>query len=102
MKTQEVFKSSTRRITIILTVTAIILSIPLIAMQFSSEVKWTLNDFITAGILLLSTGLAIELVIRNMKKGTFRTVLLIIILLALFLIWAELAVGIFGTPFAGS
>ncbi|PWS31197.1 hypothetical protein [Pedobacter paludis] len=102
MKTQEVFKSSTRRITIILTVTAIILSIPLIAMQFSSEVKWTLNDFITAGILLLSTGLAIELVVRNMKNGTFRTVLLIIILLALFLIWAELAVGIFGTPFEGS
>ncbi|MFC3362992.1 hypothetical protein ACFOG5_07385 [Pedobacter fastidiosus] len=93
MKNQELLSSSKRRITIILIVTALILSIPLIAMQFTSEVKWTPTDFITAGILLLSTGLATELVIRNMKIGTFRTILLLVILLALFLIWAELAVG---------
>lgn len=102
MKNQEVFSSPKRRISVILIVTALILSIPLIAMQFTSEVKWTFSDFVVASILLLSTGLAIELVIRNMKNGTFRTILLLIILLALFLIWAELAVGIFGTPFAGS
>ncbi len=99
---QSTLSSPATRIAIILGVVVLILSIPLIAMQFTNEVKWDLTDFMIAGILLLSTGLAIELVIRNLKTGTLRTVILFIILLALFLIWAELAVGIFGTPFAGS
>ena len=102
MKNQTSFSPSKLRIIIILSVIAFILAIPLIAMQFTKEVVWTSSDFITAGILLLSTGLAIELVIRNLKTGTLRTIVLVVILLALFLIWAELAVGIFGTPFAGS
>lgn len=102
MKNQETVITSKLRITIILIVTAAILSIPLIAMQFTNEVKWTLTDFAAAGVLLLGSGLAIELVIRKVKAGTLRTVIFVIILLALFLIWAELAVGIFGTPFAGS
>lgn len=96
------FSPPTTRIAIILGVAALMLSIPLIAMQFTTEVKWDLTDFMVAGALLFSTGLAIELVIRNLKTGTLRTITLVVILLALFLIWAELAVGIFGTPFAGS
>lgn len=99
---QSTFNSPGTRIATILVVAALVLSIPLIAMQFSNEVKWDLTDFMVAGALLLSTGLAIELVIRNLKTGTLRTIILLIILLALFLLWAELAVGIFGTPFAGS
>ena len=102
MKIQETLSSGKLRIIVILTITATILAIPLIAMQFTNEVKWNLTDFATSGALLLSTGLAIELVIRNLKTGTLRTIILVAILLALFLIWAELAVGIFGTPFAGS
>jgi hypothetical protein len=102
MGNQETLNSSRLRIIIILSVTAFILAIPLVAMQFTNEVDWKLSDFAIAGTLLLSTGLAIELVIRNLKTGTLRTVILVVILLALFLIWAELAVGIFGTPFAGS
>ncbi|WP_293783035.1 hypothetical protein [uncultured Pedobacter sp.] len=96
------FVSPSTRIAIIVGITAFILSIPLIAMQFTNEVDWTLSDFLTAGILLLSTGFATELVIRNLKTGTLRTIILLVILLMLFLIWAELAVGVFGTPFAGS
>jgi hypothetical protein len=102
MKNQETLNSGKLRIIIILSVIASILAIPLIAMQFTNEVQWDLRDFVAAGILLLSTGLAIELVIRNMKTGTSRTIVLIAILIALFLIWAEMAVGIFGSPIAGS
>ena len=102
MKNQQIQTSEKLRVRFILATIAVILSIPLIAMQFTKEVKWTLTDFIAAAVLLLSAGLAIELVIRNIKTGTSRTILLIVILLALFLIWAELAVGIFGTPLAGS
>jgi len=102
MKNQTSINSSKQRVVIIFVVTALILSIPLIAMRFTSEVNWDLTDFMVAGALLLGTGIAIELVIRNLKTGTLRTIVLLVILLALFLIWAELAVGIFGTPFAGS
>ena len=102
MKNQQTLQGSKLRITIILAATGLLLSIPLIAMQFTNEVKWTPSDFAVAAILLLSTGIAIELVIRNLRTGTTRTIMLIVILISLFLIWAELAVGIFGTPFAGS
>lgn len=80
---------------------AILLLIPLIAMQFTDEVNWTIFDFIVAGILLIGTGLMIELVLRKVKKTKYRVILVIAILIALLLIWAELAVGIFGTPMSG-
>ncbi|WP_316803626.1 hypothetical protein [Pedobacter nototheniae] len=102
MENQKNVNHSKHRVTIILVVIATILSIPLIAMFFTNEVNWTLIDFISAGILLLSASLAIELVIRYAKTPTLRTVLLVIILLTLFLVWTELAVGIFGTPLSGS
>lgn len=81
---------------------ALLLFIPLIAMQFTNEVDWDLRDFVIMGILLLSTGLAAEFVIRKVKSTESRLVIIGIILLVFFLIWAELAVGIFGSPFAGS
>lgn len=86
---------------IIFTVVVIILLIPLIAMQFTDEVNWNLPDFIVAGVLLLGTGLACELVLRKVKNINYRIAICVGLLLALLLIWAELAVGIFGTPFSG-
>lgn len=90
-----------RLIGIVFTV-AFLLLIPFIAMQFTSEVDWSLFDFVVAGVLLLGTGLLCELVMRIVKKPVHRLVLCGALLIALFLIWAELAVGIFGTPLAGS
>jgi Kef-type K+ transport system membrane component KefB len=90
-----------RLIGIILTVVFVLL-IPLVAMQFTTEVDWKLSDFLIMGTLLLGTGLLCELVLRKVKKTEYRIAIVVALLLALFLIWAELAVGIFGTPFAGS
>ncbi len=90
-----------RLIGIVLTV-ALLLLIPLIAMQFTEEVNWTLFDFVVMGILLLGTGLMCELVLRRVKKIGHRIAICGALLLALLIIWAELAVGVFGTPFAGS
>ena len=94
-------KQNKRLIGIIATV-ALLLLIPLIAMQFSNEVVWSLSDFVVMGGLLLGTGLLCELVLRKVKTVKYRIIICGVILVALFLIWAELAVGIFGTPFAGS
>lgn len=91
-----------KRLIIILITIAILLLIPLIAMQFTSEVNWELNDFIIMGVLLLFTGLSCELILRKVKSIKIRILICGVILLAFLLVWAEMAVGIFGTPFAGS
>jgi hypothetical protein len=91
-----------KRLIGIVTGVALILSIPLIAMLFTNEVNWDVFDFIVMGALLLGTGLVVELVIRKVRNMDYRIGLIAVILVALFLIWAELAVGIFGSPFAGS
>ena len=90
-----------RLITILLTVPLLLL-IPLIAMQFSSEVNWSLGDFLVMGMLLLGVGLTFEIVLRKVPKKSYRIALMATIIILFLLIWAELAVGIFGTPFAGS
>lgn len=97
----EVIMQNKRLIGIVLTV-ALLLLIPFIAMQFTDEVDWKLPDFIIMGVLLLGTGLLCELVMRKVKRLKYRIIICGALLIALFLIWAELAVGIFGTPFAGS
>jgi len=90
-----------KRLSIIVFIVALILSIPMIAMQFTDEVNWTLADFVVAGVLLLGTGLLFELVIRKVHQPKYRSVFYVILLVILLLIWTELAVGIFGTPFGG-
>ena len=87
---------------IIFLVTLSILLIPFIAMQFSNEVNWGLLDFIVAGVLLLGAGFIVDFVIRKVPKINYRITIIMALLILLFLIWAELAVGIFGTPFAGN
>ena len=79
-----------------------LLLIPLIGMQVSDDVDWSAFDFIIMGILLLGTGLIIEFTLRKFKTLKSRIIACGIVLSIFFLIWAELAVGIFGTPFAGS
>ncbi|WP_297798104.1 hypothetical protein [uncultured Eudoraea sp.] len=91
-----------KRLQIILGIATSILLIPLLAMQFTHEVNWSLSDFIIAGILLFGFGLLIEFLLQKIKKHNNRIVAIVIIMIAFLLLWAELAVGIFGTPFAGS
>jgi hypothetical protein len=90
-----------KRFKVILLIIALFLLVPLIAMQFTDELKWTLSDFVAAGVLLLCTGIMCELIIRKVKKLKYRIAICAAILLVLLLTWAELAVGIFGSPFAG-
>ena len=91
-----------QRLAAVIVVVAILLLIPFLAMRFTGEVNWTAIDFVIAGVLLMGTGLMCELVLRVVKKFTYRVALCAAILLALALVWAELAVGLFGTRFAGS
>ena len=94
--------TSNKRLAGILIVIPLLLLIPFVAMQYTTEVHWTIFDFIIAGLLLLGAGLAIELILRMVSQRKHRIILGITVFVVLFLLWAELAVGIFGTPFAGS
>ena len=91
-----------KRLTGILLAVATLLLIPFVAMQFTNEVNWSVFDFVVAGGLLFGTGLLCELVLRKVQKVEYRIAICAVLLAALLLIWIELAVGIFGTPLAGS
>lgn len=82
--------------------TCLLLLIPLIGMQFTSEINWSLSDFIAMGILLLGLGFTCEFVFRKITNKTYKLGLIALIVIVFLLIWIELAVGIFNSPFAGS
>ena len=86
----------------ILQMVGLLLIIPLIAMQLTDEVEWSLFDFIIMGTLLLITGLMGEIIFKKVKKYKHRVILYVVVAITFLLLWAELAVGILGTPFAGS
>ena len=71
-------------------------------MAISNEINWSLFDFIIMGFLLLTLSIVINFVIKRVKNLKNRFLYIGILVLIFMLIWAELAVGIFGTPFAGN
>ena len=91
-----------KRQIIILSSIGLLLLIPLIAMQFTDEVDWSFFDFIMMGILLSVTGLLCDLAIKTFNQTIIKILICSSIIIIFLLVWAELAVGIFGTPFAGS
>lgn len=64
-----------KRVVIILIIVAGILLIPLVAMQFTNEVNWTIFDFVVAGILLYASGLMLEFNSRKIQKRSRRIIL---------------------------
>ena len=76
--------------------------LPLVGGQLSTEIQWDLADYLVAAVLLTAAVIGVELIlIFNLSKRQ-QLVLLIVFLLSFLLLWAELAVGIFGSPLAGS
>lgn len=78
-------------------ITAFILLIPFVAMQFSQDVDWGLFDFIFAGTLIFGTGLAYELVTRKAGSFPYRVGVALALAAAFLLIWVNAAVGIIGS-----
>ena len=76
-------------------VTAAILAIPLVAMQFTGEVVWTGSDFVIAGVLLAGAGLVLVAALRRLRTAKARFMAAGLVGLGLVYCWVELAVGIF-------
>jgi hypothetical protein len=92
-----------KRLLGIIIVICALLTVPFFAMKLGVEgVKWTAIDFIAAGIMLFGAGFAIEIALRLITKWEYRIAACVAILIGLAVVWAELAVGLIGTPLAGS
>ncbi|MEX5744922.1 hypothetical protein [Massilia sp. X63] len=76
-------------------VTAVVLMIPLVAMQFTAEVNWTGLDFLAAGALLALAGLVLSFALRKLRSRQGRLLAIGLIGLGFLYCWAEMAVGIF-------
>jgi hypothetical protein len=76
---------------------ALILMVPLLAMQFTNEVDWSFSDFIAAGVLIVSVGLAYEFAVKRISNPTYKTAIGAALATVLLLIWSNLAVGIIGS-----
>jgi predicted PurR-regulated permease PerM len=79
-----------------------LLCIPLLAMQFSGDVRWSVADFVLAGFLLFFSGLLVQFIQNKVSKRSWRIGLIFVVVFLLLLLWAELAVGLFDSPFAGN
>ena len=79
-----------------------LLLIPMATMLISDEINWSIFDFLVMGVLLFYFGISINLVLKNTKNSKIRITFFTILILIFSLIWIELAVGIFESPFAGS
>ena len=80
----------------------VILTIPILGKLYTDDFQWALPDFIIGAILLYGTSFMIDVIMRKVQKKSHRIALSGLILLVLLCIWAELAVGLIGTPFAGN
>jgi hypothetical protein len=74
-----------------------LLLVPLLAMQVTGEVSWSPMDFVTAGGLLIGTGLLYQMAARRAGSITYRAAVGVALGTALFLVWANLAVGVIGS-----
>lgn len=78
-----------------------VLLVPLVGVIFF-ELDWSVFDFLVMALLILSLSILINLILYYTDSSKLKLLLIFIVAILFLLIWAELAVGIFGTPFAGN
>jgi hypothetical protein len=76
---------------------AVILLLPLFAMQFTDEVVWDETDFIVFGAMLVAAGGTFELAARMSGNNAYRAAVGVAVAAAFILVWISLAVGIVGS-----
>ena len=72
-----------------------ILIIPLVGTILSDQIDWGILDFLVMGIILLIVGMVLSVVSQKIKNPRKKLFYNLVTMLIFFLIWAELAVGIF-------
>lgn len=78
-------------------VAAVILLLPLLAMQATNEVSWDETDFIVFGAMLAVAGAAFDLAVRRAGSWSCRAATGVAVAAAFLLVWVNLAVGFLGS-----
>lgn len=77
-------------------VAGLVFLLPLVAMQFTDDVKWAVGDFIFAGVLILGVGVLFELAVRKREDTSYRAAAAVSLVAAFLLMWLSAGVGIIG------
>lgn len=75
---------------------ALLLLLPLVAMQFTPEVNWTVGDFLFAGLIIGLVGVIFELAVRASRNTSFRCGVALALAASFLTIWVNGAVGMIG------
>lgn len=78
-------------------VAGLILLLPLVAMQFTQEVNWTVSDFVFAGVLLFGSLGTYEIAARKTGNTTYRAGVGVALAAGVLLVWVNGAVGVIGS-----
>jgi hypothetical protein len=70
---------------------------PLLAMQFTREVQWTMADFLFAMVLIGVAGAVFELAVRRSHSPAYRAGVAFALAAAFLIVWANGAVGMIGS-----
>ena len=73
-----------------------LLTLPLVAMQFTNEVDWTASDFVVAAVLLFAPAAAFDYLSRRGGGAFYRLASGVALGTAVLLVWINLAVGVIG------
>ena len=76
---------------------ALLLLLPLVAMQFTEEVDWDVADFALAGALMVAVGVPYELAARRTGDVAYRAAVGVALIAAFLLVWVNGAVGLIGS-----
>ena len=76
---------------------ALILLLPLFAMQFTDQVVWDVADFAIFGALLVGVGVTFELAARKTGNSAYRSAVGVALAAVFILVWVNGAVGIIGS-----
>jgi hypothetical protein len=84
-----------RPLSAVAAVTALLLAVPFVAMQFTHDVNWSAGDFVAAALLLLTAGTAIVVGVRRAATRRGKALVIAVVVFLLLFVWAHLAVGLF-------
>ena len=76
-----------------------LLLLPLIAMQFTSEVVWGPFDFLVMGVMLAAVCFGFDLLARQSGRFPYRVGAAVAVLGCFLLVWVNLAVGFIGEEY---
>lgn len=86
----------TKRLGVWALVVAAILMIPLVAMQFTSEVNWTGSDFVFGAVVLFGFATIYELIANKLTTSSQRITLGLVVFLVFAFVWVGAATGFEG------